>query len=78
MARRTITKENPITAIGKLMRRNGQRYGGYIVHVGIVMMGIAIIGNEFYLSTTNVTLAPNEQAELSGLPRLAQPQPKPQ
>ena len=66
MARRSITGENPLVAAGHLIRRNGQRYGGYIVHVAIVMIGVAVIGNEFYLSTTNVTLAEGEQAELAG------------
>ena len=48
--------EGPLAATVSLLRRNGQRYGGYIVHLGIVMMGIAIIGNEFYVETTSVTL----------------------
>ncbi len=66
MARRSITGENPFSAAGQLIRRNGQRYGGYIVHLAIVMIGVAIIGNEFYLSTTDVTLGEGEQAELAG------------
>jgi cytochrome c-type biogenesis protein CcmF len=48
------------------MRRNGQRYGGYIVHLGMVMIGVAVIGNQFYVETTNVTLARGESAELVG------------
>jgi len=66
MARRTATGENPFAATWNLMRRNGQRYGGYIVHLSIVLIAIAIIGNEFFVTTTNVTLAPGETAELSG------------
>jgi cytochrome c-type biogenesis protein CcmF len=48
------------------MRRNGQRYGGYIVHLGMVMIGVAIIGNQFYVETTNVTIQRGESAELAG------------
>ncbi len=66
LARRAATGENPLTATWQLMRRNGQRYGGYVVHVGIVMIGVAVIGNEFYQVTTNVTLAQGEQAQLGG------------
>jgi cytochrome c-type biogenesis protein CcmF len=65
-ARRTATGENPLLALVNLARRNGQRYGGYLVHVAIVMIGVAIIGNEFYLSTTHVTLARGESASLAG------------
>ena len=65
-ARRTISGENPLQAMASLIRRNGRRYGGYIVHLGIVLIGVAIIGNEFYQSTTNVTLAPGESVELAG------------
>jgi cytochrome c-type biogenesis protein CcmF len=63
-ARRTATGENILVAMGSLVRRNGRRYGGYIVHLGIVFMGVAIIGNEFYQQTTNVTLAQNESVQL--------------
>ena len=65
-ARRAISGENPLQAMASLIRRNGRRYGGYIVHLGIVLIGVAIIGNEFYQSTTNVTLAPGESVELAG------------
>ena len=65
-ARRTITQENVFLAIFNLMRRNGQRYGGYLVHLGIVLIGVAVIGNEFYQTTTNVTLARGESADLAG------------
>lgn len=64
-ARRSATGENFLFATGSIMRRNGRRYGGYIVHLGIVMMGVAIIGNEFYLQTTNVTLAQDERVQLA-------------
>ncbi|OUC06964.1 hypothetical protein RY27_17790, partial [Litorilinea aerophila] len=45
---------------------NGRRYGGYIVHLRIVLIGVAIIGNEFYQQTTHVTLAQGEGVTLGG------------
>lgn len=66
LARRTTNGENPLTAMVGLLRRNGRRYGGYIVHLGMVMMAVAIIGNEFFQQTTNVTLAPGTKVELGG------------
>lgn len=65
-ARRATSGENPFSALVNLVQRNGQRYGGYIVHLGIVMMGVAIIGNGFYQSTTNVTLPRDESVTLAG------------
>lgn len=65
-ARRTVTGENPATAMLQLLRRNGQRYGGYLVHLGMVMMGVAIVGNSFYQSEINSTLAINETVEIAG------------
>ena len=65
-ARRAATGENPLLALVTLVRRNGQRYGGYIVHLGIVLLGVAIIGNEFYQSTKDVTLSVNESVEVAG------------
>lgn len=39
--------ETPWLALYTLMRRNQRRYGGYIVHLGIVLMFIAISGAAF-------------------------------
>jgi cytochrome c-type biogenesis protein CcmF len=65
-ARRKTSGDNGFTAMGHLWSRNGRRYGGYIVHLGIVLIGVAVIGNEFYQQTTNVTLAPGETAQIAG------------
>ncbi|MEM7127497.1 MAG: heme lyase CcmF/NrfE family subunit [Chloroflexota bacterium] len=65
-ARQQVKEENLLVSMGQLLRRNGQRYGGYIVHLGIVMIGVAVIGNEFYLTTTNVTLSEGESVVLTG------------
>ena len=65
-ARRRTSGDNVFTAMGHLWSRNGRRYGGYIVHLGIVLIGVAVIGNEFYQQTKNVTLAPSETAQVAG------------
>ena len=66
VARRVTNNENVLVAMGSLIRRNGRRYGGYIVHLGMVMIAVAIIGNEFFQQTTNVTLAPGTKVALGG------------
>ncbi|GAC1423059.1 MAG: heme lyase CcmF/NrfE family subunit [Acidobacteriaceae bacterium] len=43
----TQTGRNLFGAIALLMRRNTRRYGGYIVHFGIVVMFIGIAGGAF-------------------------------
>ncbi len=62
LARRTTTGENFLVAVVNLWSRNGRRYGGYIVHLGIALIGVAIIGNEFYQQSLSVTLATGESA----------------
>lgn len=64
MARRTTTGENLLVAVANLWSRNGRRYGGYIVHLGIVMIGVAVIGNEFYQQSLSVTLTEGERATI--------------
>jgi cytochrome c-type biogenesis protein CcmF len=66
MARRTHNNEAIPVAMSQLVRRNGRRYGGYIVHLGMVMIGIAVVGNEFFQLTTNITLARGESTRLGG------------
>ena len=66
IARRRSRGEPVAGALWGLIRRNGRRYGGYVIHFGIVLIGVAIIGNEFYQSTTHVTLSEGDSVELSG------------
>jgi cytochrome c-type biogenesis protein CcmF len=41
-ARRRIGGVGPLRALGQLMARNNRRYGGYIVHVGVVVIIVAL------------------------------------
>lgn len=55
-ARRRATGEPVGTALVNLVRRNGRRYGGYIVHTGVLLIFLGIIGNEFYQSEGQANL----------------------
>ena len=44
---RTQTGQNIVASMGTLMRKNTRRYGGYLVHFGIVVMFIGIAGGAF-------------------------------
>ena len=46
-ARRRMYGENPAVALGRLVARNRRRYGGYIVHAGIVILFAAWAGMAF-------------------------------
>ncbi|OIJ17584.1 cytochrome C biogenesis protein [Anaerobacillus alkalilacustris] len=46
-ARRKVTKESVPVALYWLMVKNRRRYGGYIVHFGIALMAIGIVGSNF-------------------------------
>src|SRR5690348_9304214 len=50
-------------AFGRLIARNRRRYGGYIVHTGIVILFVAFAGMAFK-TETEATLRPGESASL--------------
>jgi cytochrome c-type biogenesis protein CcmF len=67
LARRAANpEENVLVAIGNLYRRNGRRYGGYLVHLGIVLIGVAVVGNQYYQQTTHVTLERGGRVQIGG------------
>jgi cytochrome c-type biogenesis protein CcmF len=61
-ARRRMYGENVATAFYRLVTRNRRRYGGYIVHVGVVVLFAAFAGLAFK-KEFDVTLAPGERFE---------------
>ncbi|MGD8822192.1 MAG: heme lyase CcmF/NrfE family subunit [Anaerolineales bacterium] len=56
--------ENLLLALWNLAGRNRRRYGGYIIHLGVVLMALGIIGIELYQTETQATLARGEQLTL--------------
>ena len=50
-------------ALGRLLARNRRRYGGYIVHIGIVFLFVAFAGMAFK-TETEATLRPGESVSL--------------
>lgn len=55
--------ENPLVAIHGLLRRNQRRYGGYVVHLAVILMFIGFAGATFNLEETKL-LAPGESWSL--------------
>ncbi len=62
-ARRRMHGEPTLAALVALISRNRRRYGGYIVHVGIIVYIVAFAGMAFKV-TREVTLAPGQSAEI--------------
>ncbi|MBN1266056.1 MAG: heme lyase CcmF/NrfE family subunit [Anaerolineales bacterium] len=56
--------ESLLRALFHTLTGNRRRFGGYLIHLGIVMMAMGILGIELYQSDTQQTLAPGESASL--------------
>jgi len=63
-ARQTLHGEGRVTALANLFRRNGRRYGGYVVHLGIVVVAVAVATSQAGTVTVEKTLAPGDSAQV--------------
>ncbi|MBI4310329.1 MAG: heme lyase CcmF/NrfE family subunit [Chloroflexi bacterium] len=58
--------ENYAEAFVRLIAANRPRYGGYIVHLAIVMLAAGVAGSTFYGVQKDVNLAAGEEAQVRG------------
>jgi cytochrome c-type biogenesis protein CcmF len=65
-ARRALHGEGRVTALANLFRRSGRRYGGYVVHLGIVLVALAIATSQARTVDAERTLAPGEAMAIAG------------
>jgi c-type cytochrome biogenesis protein CcmF len=65
-ARHRATGENLALAMLALFGRNRRRYGGFIVHLGITIIGLGVIGSTLFQVETQQTLRPGEALSLNG------------
>lgn len=65
-ARRKATDESWPLALLRVMARNQRRYGGYIVHLGVVMVAIAIVGATSFQFNLKTSLPLNDSTSLAG------------
>jgi cytochrome c-type biogenesis protein CcmF len=56
--------QNAWVAFSGLMARNRRRYGGYWIHLGVIIMAFGIIGVEVFQKETQIQLAVGETASL--------------
>src|SRR5258705_2791659 len=55
-----------LPAMGGLLRRHNRRYGGFVVHLGILFIVLGVMGSHAWSVQTETTLKRGETAELAG------------
>jgi cytochrome c-type biogenesis protein CcmF len=65
-ARQHSQGENIFTALWNLTGRNRRRYGGYIIHISMMLMAIGILGIESFQKETQGTLAQGQSLNIGG------------
>ncbi|MBZ0274514.1 MAG: hypothetical protein K8I60_00130, partial [Anaerolineae bacterium] len=53
-------------AVLSLFARNRRRYGGYIIHLGVTIIGIGVIGSTLFQQETQQTLSVGQSLDLGG------------
>jgi len=59
-ARHRVRAENYLKAFGSLLAANRPRYGGFIVHIAIILVAIGVIGSAFYSTEKEAVLTPGD------------------
>ena len=57
--------EGPLTALATLFRKNARRYGGYVVHLGVVFLFVGFAGSALNDERLE-TLSPGDAVEMNG------------
>jgi len=63
-ARKTIAGERPPRALLSLLQRNRRRYGGYIVHLGMVVLLVGVAASSAFQKVNDVRLKPGQEVAI--------------
>ncbi len=63
-ARMKTGGESAFTALARLIARNQRRYGGYIIHLGVVVMALGVIGSTLFQIETQGRLSQGQALTL--------------
>ena len=66
MARHKTTGENFFLALWRLAGRNRRRYGGYLIHISMVLMAIGILGMQVFQTETQGAIPQGSSLALAG------------
>lgn len=53
-------------ALGMLVSRHRQRYGGYVVHLGLIVLAVGVIGSQFFQSQTDGLIERGQSLTING------------
>ena len=65
-ARQRTQGENFVAALWNLIGRNRRRYGGYIIHLSMMLMAVGILGIELFQTETQGTIPVGKSLSVSG------------
>ncbi len=60
LARRHMVGERPTRALVNLVAKNNRRYGGYIIHLGVIIVFAGIVGSSFFRTEVKKTVREGE------------------
>ena len=63
-ARQAMLREGSAQALGRLVGKNPRRYGGYVIHIGVVLIFMGIAGSSFFKIEKQITLNADESFEV--------------
>ena len=58
--------EPPLRAMGGLLLRHNRRYGGFVIHLGILVIMLGVTGSQAWSVQTETTLKRGDSTELAG------------
>jgi len=64
-ARHRMSGENYLAAFFALIGANRPRYGGYIVHIAIILIALGVVGSSFYDAEKEIALMPEESMTIN-------------
>jgi cytochrome c-type biogenesis protein CcmF len=65
-ARSRMAGEAPPIALGRLVRRNRRRYGGYIAHLGVALALVGVAASTSFQHSRDALLKPGQSVQVDG------------
>ena len=65
-ARVRLHGEHPLRALGLAIWNTKPRYGGYLVHLGVIMVAVGVAGSSLFQTVAEATLKPGESMSIQG------------
>jgi len=65
-ARRAMASEPLPVALVSLVKRNRRRYGGYLVHLGVVLLFVGVAASSAFQKQDDVLLRPGQSKQIAG------------